>query len=417
MRILLTTFGSLGDIHPYIALALELKRRGHIPILATSGFYRPKVEALGIEFRPLRPDQPDLEADPDFMHRMMDLRKGPQNVIEGFIVPVLRETYADTLAAAEGVDLLVSHMLTFATRMVAEQRGLPWVSTMLAPLGFFSAYDPPALAPAPFISRLRFLGPMFYRPLWNMAAWSVRNWTKPIHQFRAEIGLPPAPDPLFAGQHSPKLVLAMFSPLFAQQQRDWPTQTKVTGFPFFDQDGSAELPPELARFLEEGEPPIVFTLGSAAVHAAGAYFQQSAEAAKRLNRRAVLLVGKETKNHLPDLPPGIIACDYAPFSALFPRAAAIVHQSGIGTTGQALQSGRPMLIVPYAHDQADNAERCAKLGVARVLGRRRYSADTAARELGKLLIDSRYANRAHDVGAAIRRETGVKNACDALEQV
>src|SRR5215468_2052552 len=139
-RIVLTTFGSLGDLHPYIAVALGLKGRGHKAVIATSGAYRQKIEALGIGFRAVRPDHPDPEAAPELMRRSMDRRTGSEFVIRQYMMPVLRESYEDTLAAAGGADLLVSHLLTFTTRLVAEKKGIPWVSTNLQPLGFLSVH-------------------------------------------------------------------------------------------------------------------------------------------------------------------------------------------------------------------------------------------------------------------------------------
>src|SRR5262249_29882546 len=137
-RIVLTTFGSLGDLHPYIAVALGLQARGHEAVITTSGYYRQKVEALGLSFRAVRPDHPDLDGDTDLMRRIMDRRTGSEVVIREIMMSVLRESYEDTLAAAEGADLLVSHMLTFTTRLVAEKRSIPWASTFLQPLGLFS---------------------------------------------------------------------------------------------------------------------------------------------------------------------------------------------------------------------------------------------------------------------------------------
>src|SRR5215468_10632418 len=110
-RIVLTTFGSLGDLHPYIAVALGLQARGHEAVIATSGAYRQKVETLGLGFRAVRPDHPDQEADPELMRRIMDRRTGSEFVIREYMMSVLRETYEDTLAAAEGADILVAHML------------------------------------------------------------------------------------------------------------------------------------------------------------------------------------------------------------------------------------------------------------------------------------------------------------------
>src|SRR5262249_10311856 len=159
-------------------------------------------------------------------------------VIRELMMPALRESYDDTLAAADGADLLVSHMLTFTTRLAAEKKGIPWASTFLQPLGFFSAHDPPVLPPAPFLSKLRFLRAAFHRSLFWLARQKVRSWCEPWHRLRAEVGLPPTPEsPLFEGQHSPALVLAMFSKWLADRQPDWPPQAVLTGFPFYDQDG------------------------------------------------------------------------------------------------------------------------------------------------------------------------------------
>ena len=175
-RIVLTTFGSLGDLHPYIALALGLQARGHEAIIATTRHYRQRIEARGIGYRTVRPDGPDLNHDRDAIGRIMDPRKGSDYVIREILMPVLEESYEDILAAAQGADLLVSHVLTYATRLVAEKKGIPWVCGFLQPLGFFSAYDPPVLPQIPFLSRLGFLGPAFHRPLFRLAKRSCRSW-------------------------------------------------------------------------------------------------------------------------------------------------------------------------------------------------------------------------------------------------
>jgi UDP:flavonoid glycosyltransferase YjiC (YdhE family) len=205
----------------------------------------------------------------------------------------------------------------------------------------------------------------------------------------------------------------LFSPLLAAPQPDWPARAHATGFPFFDHDQGN--PPELQRFLDSGEPPVVFTLGSAAVGAAGDFFQESAAAAHRLGLRAVLLVGRDPRNKpKTKLPPGVIAVPYSPHAAIFPRACVVVHQGGIGTTGEAMRAGRPMLVVPYSHDQPDHAARLVRLGVARSVRREHYNSAVAAREILTLLEQSRYADCAMRIGAGVRSETGVATACDQL---
>ncbi len=315
-----------------------LARRGHEPIIATSESYRAKVETLGLGFRPVRPDVTVIESDPELMRRLMDLRRGTERIVCEFVMPALRDSYEDTLAASAGADLLIGHVITYATRLVAEKQRIPWASVTLSPIGFFSAHDPPVLPGAEYLRWLRFMGPTLHRPLLGLAKWSVRAWGRPWHRLRAEVGLPAVRDhPLFEALFSPRLVLAMFSPWLADRQPDWPTQTVLAGFPFHERDHEAGLPGELDRFLDDGPPPIVFALGSSAVWDAGTFFQDSAAAAAKLGRRAVLVIGRDSRNRLASLPPGICAVDYAPYAALFPRAAAIVHQGGVGTTAQAMR--------------------------------------------------------------------------------
>lgn len=432
LRVVLTTFGSLGDLHPYLAIGLELEARGHDVVIATSGYYREKVEALGLGFHAVRPDSDVALKDPDTMRRAMDAKTGGEVVIAEFVMPYLRESYADLSAACAGADLLVGHMLTYTARLISEKTGIPWVSSMLQPIGLFSACDPPVLPDAAFLRRLRWLGPGFHRAVFRIGRRMVRAWGEPWHRFRAEIGLPPTKDdPVFEGQHSPGLVLILFSPVLAPPQPDWPRSAVTCGFPFFDTDGAPGMPPALTRFLDSGTPPIVFTLGSSAVHDPGAFYSTGAEVARRLGRRAVLLIGRDAAPpaSLPELDPnlrfaqvgdprhGVAAFDYAPFSELFPRAAAIIHQGGVGTTAQAMRSGRPMLVMPYAHDQPDNAARVCRLGIGRTLTRAQFTPDRATRDIRKLLEDPGYAARASEVGAQVRQENGARAAADAIERL
>jgi UDP:flavonoid glycosyltransferase YjiC (YdhE family) len=432
-RIIVTTAGSLGDLHPYLAIALGLKARGHEAIMATGECYRKKIEALGIGFRAVRPDC-DWVNDPDVMRRIMHPRWGLVRVFREIWVPVLRHAYEDLLAATEGADLLVAMQAAGVGRLVAEKKRMPWVTAMHIPLLLASAYDPPILPGFAGLSKkLRFLGPTFWKPLRDLIKWATRVWARPLHDLRDKIGLArdTTLNPLTDGQ-SPSLHLALFSKWLFDKQPDWPPQTIVTGFPWYDQDGEPGLraltqpgspgltqpgsPSALARFLDEGPPPIVFTLGTAVTNDPGAptFFEESVAAAKMLGRRAVLIV-KESRNRPATLPADVEAYDYAPFLELFPRAAAIVHHGGIGTTGLAMRSGRPMLIMPCAWDQPDNAERAARLGISRTIERRDYTSHRVAAELRHLLDNPAYSRRAAEVGENVRQEDGVGVACDAIE--
>lgn len=110
-------FGSLGDIYPVLALAREMKRRGHSPVVATSAVYRQLTESEGVGFHPVRPNV-DV-SDPAILSRAMDRRNGARYIFGELILPAIRETYEDTVAAAKGADMLVTHPVTLAALLFA----------------------------------------------------------------------------------------------------------------------------------------------------------------------------------------------------------------------------------------------------------------------------------------------------------
>lgn len=416
---LFSTFGTLGDLNPYLAVGLELRARGHRVTLATYELYRGRIESLGLGFARMRPDVPDPHDAPEMMKRLMERRYGTERILREWVLPTVRESYEDLWEASKDATVMVSHPLTFAVRPVAEKRGLRWASTLLQPIGMFSAHDPSMLPRGAWlIAMMRLWGPGGFRALKRLMLWYTRHWPAEVHALRAELGLPPAPNPMFDGQHSPYATLAMFSRHFAASQPDWPASAVQTGFPFLDAaPGEALLPPELEGFLHGGPPPLVFTLGTSAVHDARGFFHEAAEAARMLGLRAVLVSGKDPRNKLDHLPEGVMQAEYASYAALFPRALAIMHQGGVGTTAQALRAGRPQIIHPYSHDQPDNAARIERLGCGLAYDRPRATARSLVRVLGRLLDQPGLATRATELGKAISAENGVREAADALERV
>jgi rhamnosyltransferase subunit B len=420
VRIVFSTIGTYGDTNPLIAIALELKRRGHVPVMALPALYEPKIRPLGLEFHAVRPD-----IDPKnsvLVEMTYDVNHGTEYGLRSFLFPKLRETYDDLMDAAtqpERADLLLLGELNYAGPLVAEITGIPWASFVLAPLSFFSAFDPPVLPPYPRLARADKAVPGMGRAIRRLARFTTRKWPEPIYELRRELGLERGANPLFDAKHSPYLVLALFSRVLGVEQKDWPPNTRITGFCYYDADaGNAKLPAHLEAFLSHGPEPVVFTLGSAAVLTAGKFYEHSARAAMKDGVRAVLLIGADQRNRPRlELPESICVAEYAPYSALFPRAAMVVHQGGVGTTAQCLQAGKPMLIMPYSHDQPDNARRMRRLKVARVIRRSEYTPLRVARKVRQMLEEPKFARRAQSVARILAREDGVRNACDALEEL
>jgi len=228
-----------------------------------------------------------------------------------------------------------------------------------------------------------------------------------VNAVRRSLGLEPTPlNPVFDGVRAGQLSLGLYSPLLGARQPDAPPHFEVAGYAAYDSDagGPSALPPGLSAFLEAGPPPVAFTLGSAVVNIPGDFYVRSLAAARGLGRRAVLLVGPEGDPSVAD-GPDAFAAPYAPFSLLFPRCAAVVHQGRVGTTQQALRAGRPQLVVPHLGDQHDNAARIVRLGAGLAVGRARYGRDAPAL-LARLLHDPAPAARAASLADLAQAEDG-----------
>jgi rhamnosyltransferase subunit B len=419
-KILLSTLGSLGDLHPFIAIALRLRERGYDAVIATSPDYCANVLAEGIAFHPIGPSRAEVLRDlrMDITELGRRIIKDMLFILEGAAFPYLKVMYDDLLPVIDSTSLVLASSLMFSARLAAEKRGVPHMTVALQPMVFLSAYDPPSLGPslwlAPLLAKL---GPATTRALFGAARQLVSRRARPLYSFRRQLGLPDTnAHPLFEGQFSPLGTLATYSNLLGSVQPDYPPHTTITGFTFHDrapQQRSA-LASELQQFLESGPAPLVFTLGSFAVEFPGDFYRVSRAVARQLQLRAVLLVGAHhTESEQPSA--DVLVCDYAPFSELFPHARAIIHHGGIGTVGQALRAARPQLIVPFLSDQFDNAARVVRLGVARSVSLKHYQLRRVAAELSSLLGNTRYSSRAAAVGSEVCREDGAAVSAGVVE--
>lgn len=415
-RIALATFGSLGDLHPFLAVAAALKGRGHDPVVITHVGHRARVDRAGVGFAPLRPDLSDFGDPAEVMRKAMDGTRGSDYVMNQMTVPWIRRTTDDVLTGAEGADALVSSSLVLGAGAVAERLGIPWFPAALQPGVMLSPWDPPRL-PVLDWPIVRATRPVSVRVLFELMALTLLPMRREIAKVRRDWGLPPdSTRPLFDAPRGAECFLALYSEHFAPIPRDWRAGTLATGFPFHDEGGDQDLSPELHEFLAAGEAPVTFTLGSSAVWMAGNFYAVAAQAATDMKMRAVLLVGEDTAQAPRELPPGVIAIPYAPHRALFTRSRAIVHQGGIGTTAQALRSGNPSLIVPWSHDQPDNAARVAALGAGLVLPKRKLRPDAMRAALTRLLNEPSFALAAARIAEKIRAENGAQAAAMRIEQ-
>lgn len=412
LRIALTTLGSLGDLHPFLEVGRELLRRGHRVTVATSPAYEPRVIGAGLGFLAIPPDyQP---GDQQVLDAVLDRWRGAERLHKEFVFPHLRAALEVFEPLARDSDIVVRSVLTYFGSIAAECAGVPWMSMQLSPLCFWSAHEPPLLAPLPWLAGLP-LGPKLHGALLRMMLKVSEPWAKPVRKLRAERGLPYHGNPFAQGQFAGVATLAAFSPAFYPAQPDWPERVVQTGFVFHDESGPLE--PELEDFLAAGAPPAVFTLGSTAVHDPGPALARMVEAARATERRCVVLVGETRRAEFASrATESVWIGGYAPYAALFSRASLVVHQGGVGTTAQVMRAGCTHVVTPHCNDQFDNADRVRRLGVGRVLLARKATADRLCRVVAALAEDEEAAKRAWRIGKVVAAERGTEAAADAIER-
>lgn len=362
-RFLLSALGSAGDVHPFVVVASALLARGHDVRLIAPPHFEARIRAAGVPFAPI-----GAPGDYERLLQNAELwepRRGARFIIDELLAR-LPEAYAASAALSEDPEtVLVGSTLSWGMRLVQDARGLRGATLHLSPVCVPSSIAPPVL---PGIGDLSSLPAWAVRMLQRTGEHLVLDrWIAPrLNRFRATLGLRPVTRVWSRWMHSPDLVIGAWPDWFAPAQRDWPSQAVTSGFPVFD-EGGAKLDDALAAFLEAGPAPIGITAGSAMAHGK-AFFARALDACRAAGHRAVLVTA--FTDDLPDmLPAPAHAVAYAPFSALLPRLAALIHHGGIGTSAQCLAAGIPQFVAPFAHDQFDNAARLARLGVSTTLDR------------------------------------------------
>jgi rhamnosyltransferase subunit B len=387
MRIVLTPVGSSGDVNPYVGLGKGLRDRGHDVVVFTSEPFRSVVEEAGLGFSSSWSSEKyyAITRDPELWHPTRG-----HKVIFRILSETLRSAYWDLVDLHEPGTAYVGHSLAMVTRLMEETHDSPFVSCHLAPIALRTLHQQPAYAPGKDLTGL---------PLWLKRAmfWVVDNALLDPHilptlnRLRVELQLPPVKRVFKDWINSPQGVIGMFPSWFGEPQPDWPGRTTLTGFPLADGGDGSGLDSGLQEFLDKGDPPILFTPGSAN-RQASKFFDAALAATIRLKRRAIFATS--FPEHLPgNLPESIYCQSYVPFSEILPRCAAIVHHGGIGTCAQGLAAGVPQLTMPMTFDQPDNVTRLANLGVSSWLLPKDFTGEKLARKLGALLADDVVASR------------------------
>ncbi len=409
---ILTPVGSSGDVHPYVGLGRILQQRGHEVSIISGPTFQKLIEASGASYVGIGTEEDfnRVTQDPDLWHPRRGLK-----VVLGIAARMMREGY-DAIARIHqpGRSVLVGHGIAFHARVFEDKHHTPAATLHLAPAVFRSDHQQPVHLPGRDLSWMpRFMK----RAMWWLVdkVFADPHMVPLLNRWRRELGLPGVSRVFRSWMHSPQRVIGLFPDWFGPPQPDWPAQLKLTGFPLFDEAGHHELDPSLEAFLQAGSPPIVFTPGSAN-RQADRFFAAGIEAARLLNRRALLL--SRYPEQLPaKLPDHVLHLPYVPFSQVLPRCAAIAHHGGIGTCAQALAAGIPQLVMPLGFDQPDNVARLQRLGVGTFVVPSRFKGKRVADALRTLLDSGDVKTACATFARKVRDSHANERTCELLEAV
>lgn len=329
----------------------------------------------------------------------------------------LRQEVACIQRLAPSFDLMISSQTSLAAPLVARALGKPWVFSGVSPMAFISFIDPP------YLHGLRWLGKDSVLPSWWKAVlrWIFLKLSDVIYvdyrQIEQEHGLPHQ-HPLFAGRYSPWLNLALFSPLLAKPQADWPEKTVQCGFvKATSRAAHQNHDVGLERFLASGPSPVVFTLGSVARADPDDFYDLALKVIAKLGVRAVLIKREGVPlNVSPSM--HVHVCNFADYSVLFRACQCVVHHGGVATLMQVISAGKPSLILPRTLDQFDHAVRAQKLGVAEVLPFKKLSEDELLAGVLSVLSDiKKNDGKLRDTAKFFTLEDGVRVACEKIHRL
>jgi vancomycin aglycone glucosyltransferase len=348
MRILLSTYGSRGDVEPLAALGARLQALGAEAVVCAP----PDQEFAELLARAGVPLAPAFLPVREWIEMA---RRSPKSLPE-YAAVMIAAQYDAIGAAAGGCDAVVATGLlpsAAAAQCVAEKRGVPYFHATFCPLFLPSHHHRPYPYPGhPFPPEVT-----DHRALWDLNAQTMNAlFGEAVNAHRAAIGLPTA-DNIRDHVFTDRPWLASDPVLWPWQMTDLCDAVQTGAWILPDE---RPLPAELSSFLDAGEPPVYVGFGSMSMQAAKDAGQVAVEAARARGRRVIVLRGWAELT--PELDDCLVVGDINQ-QALFRRVAAVVHHGGAGTTTTAARAGAPQVVVPQIVDQPYWAGRVAELGI------------------------------------------------------
>jgi len=402
VKICILTIGTRGDVQPYIALGLGLKAAGHEVTLSTLDEFKSLVHQYGLLHDSLRGDFLKVARSTIGEKGGNQLKRIRQ------YIEMAKDTLADEWTSAQRANVLIYSPAAIGGYHIAEKLEIPTFAAFPAPL-----YSPTREFPNPFLP-FRNLGPFNRLSHQLFAKLGPAMYRGPIDQFRKSVlDLPPAKgENLLRGKPITKLYA--YSEAVVPRPADWDESSVVTGYWFLDAPANWQPDPELVKFLQEGSPPVYIGFGSMFIGGGKQKTEIALEALRLAGQRGILATGwggLKADHTSKD----VFVLDSIPHDWLFPKAAAVVHHGGAGTTGAAIRAGKPQIICPFVGDQFFWGQRMADLGVSpSPIPQTKLTAERLADAIKYAVSDTNIRQRALSLGETVRAENGIERAVNFL---
>jgi sterol 3beta-glucosyltransferase len=405
-RFVILNWGTRGDIQPFIALGAELVGRGHQVVLAAREPFRALAESRGLEFFSMAEDGTE-----DLMRALAGAKSIPDmlNTSTSYSRRIARQQLREFWEASAGADVILAKAITTAPVMhIAEARGMPV---------FLVHFDPGFIPTASYCfwgGRIQDLDPFRNRLMAGFLLLSFGlSLTDKINAWRREkrMRLDPLVTRNWAFHLSRFPAFAAWSRHFLPRPLDWPARVVQTGWWILPHNRPVDS--RLRDFVREWPPPVYIGFGSWGVHDKTALTEMILDALRMTGNRAVLL--RNTVDGRREFPPGVLVADDLPHDWLLPQMKAAVHHGGAGTAGAVITAGIPSVVVPSFGMQAAWGQLIAEKGIGRILEHRELTAKRLAEALRSVEQEA-IRRRADSIGALARREGGVRQAAEEIEE-
>lgn len=411
-KIGLQTWGTTGDVQPFLALAGALAARGHTVELSVATASDAALEAPDGVTLTRVPGAPSAAQMAELVQRTIalssPLAQGRLMLHEGLLphVPALLDA---AQALARRSDLLVRHHFLYMAQAAARQANLPEVSVFFTPDLLPTRAHPPTGMPS--------LGPLQSVAWWMMARGAGSIFLPPARTLAAQLGQPVPAHLMRDVWASPTRNLIAVSPTLFPRPADWPEAHTLTGFWRSPVSHERALIPTLDAFLSAGDAPLYATYGSMTPHdpqATQALLAMLRDAARATGRRLVVQLPDPAA--FPQRSDDVHLVSGSPHAEVFPRCAAILHHGGAGTTQTALASGTPSLITPHLADQHFWAAHLKRLGAATTTPpRHKLTTRHLIRAIRQTLDTPTLATRTTTLGQSLHAEDGLATAVREIE--